>query len=337
MAPARLAGGMLLPGPSLGTRCSLRLLAVTLLLAAGLATSTCGGDSPSAPPPVTPAPTPPPAPPPPQPNRAPAVATPIFPVTLVRDQARTFDVTPYFSDPDGDALTYSVTSGDPLTVGASVTGNQITLTPLRDGTVTMTVTATDPGGLSASQTFTATVGDGNRRPMAVGNIPDQMLTPGGSPVTLDLSTSFSDPDGDQLGLGAASSDPGVVRVVVSGSELALTPVSVGTATVTVTATDPGGLSATQTFQVTVGANRAPVAIGVIPDQTLSLDGGPVTVSFAANFSDPDGDSLTFRGSLEDSGVVRVVISGFELTLIPEGVGSTTVTVTATDPGGLSTV
>ena len=308
--------------------------AIAVLLAAGLVTSTCGGDTPSAPPPSTPAPSPPP---PPQPNRPPVVATPVFPVSLVRDQPRTFDAAPYFSDPDGDALTYSVTSNDPLTVGVSVTGRQVTLTPLRDGTVTVTLTARDRGGLSASQTFTVTVGDGNRPPMAVGSIPDQRLTPGGSPVTLDLSASFADPDGDQLAF-AASDDSGVVRVVISGVELALIPVGVGTATVTVTATDPGALSATQTFRVTVGtANGEPAAIGVIPDQTLSLDGGPVTVSFAANFSDPDGDSLTFRGVSGNSEVVSVLVSGFELTLIPAGVGGTTVTVTATDPGGLSAV
>ena len=61
----------------------------------------------------------------------------------------------------------AATTSDPLTVGASVTGSEVTLTPLRGGTVT--VTATDPGRLSASQTFTATVGAGNRPSNAVGS------------------------------------------------------------------------------------------------------------------------------------------------------------------------
>ena len=138
---------------------SVRVLTFVLLLATGLVTGTCGGGSPSAPPPPTPAP--PPPPPPSQPNRPPVVAIPILPVTLVSDQVTTFDAALYFTDLDGDALIYSATTSDPLTVVVRVTGSEVTLTALRDGAVTVTLTAQDPGGLSRSQTFTATVGDGN--------------------------------------------------------------------------------------------------------------------------------------------------------------------------------
>ena len=264
------------------------------------------------------------------------MAIPILPVTVVRDQPRTFDVGVYFSDPDGDVLTYAATSSNPLIVVARVAGSEVTLTGLGDGAVTVTLTATDSGGLSASQTFTTTVGDGNRAPTAVGSIPDQTLRPGGSPVTLDVAASFSDPDGDQLTFQVSSSDSGIVRALVSESDLILVPVAAGTATVTVTATDPGGLSATLNFEVTVGtANRAPVAVGSIPDQTLTPGGSPVTLDVAASFSDPDGDELTFQATSSDPGVVRALISGTELILVPVAAGTATVTVTATDPGGLS--
>ena len=62
---------------------------------------------------------------------------------------------------------------------------------------------------------------------------------------------FNDPDGDPLTFTAASSRVNVVTVGVAGSIVTLTPVDNGTATVTVTARDPGGLSATQTIVVTV--------------------------------------------------------------------------------------
>ena len=257
-------------------------------------------------------------------------------MSLVRDQPTTFDAAPYFSDPDGDALTYSVTSNDPLTVGVSVTGSRVTLTPLRDGTVTVTLTARDPGGLSASQTFTVTVGTGNRPPMAVGSIPDQRMTLGGNPTTLDVAGNFTDPDGDDLTLQATSTDSGIVRAVVSETDLILIPVVDGTATVTVTATDPGGLSATQTFEVTVGTqNHSPTVAAEIPDQTLSSGGSAVPIGLAAVFSDPDGDELTFEATSTDSGIVRAVVSETDLILIPVADGAATVTVTATDPGGLS--
>ena len=53
---------------------------------------------------------------------------------------------------------------------------------------------------------------------------------------------------------------------VSGSHLTVTPVSEGTTTVTVTATDPGGLSAVRSFTVTVRRlfTDHPIVPGVTP-------------------------------------------------------------------------
>ena len=153
---------------------------------------------------------------------------------------------------------------------------------------------------------------------------------------MTLPTNFTDPDGDILTYTASSSDSGVVRALVSGGELTLVPVAAGSAGVTVAATDPGGLSTTRTFQVTVAAaNRQPVAIGSIPDQTLSLGEGPAEVGIGAHFSDPDGDSLIFQAISGDAGVVRAAVSGSDVILIAVGEGMATVTVTATDPGGLT--
>ena len=92
----------------------------------------------------------------------------------------------------------------------------------------------------------------NQRPAAVGTIPDQSLEQAGSATTLDVAHYFRDPDGDTLTYGASSSHASV-RVTRSGSELTLTPMSEGEAVITVTATDPDGLSATQRFRVTVAA------------------------------------------------------------------------------------
>ena len=74
------------------------------------------------------------------------------------------------------------------------------------------------------------------------------LTPGQN-VTISLADAFVD---DQtLAYEARSSNAGVVRASVDGDALTLTPVAEGTATVTVTARDPDGNAATQTFAVTV--------------------------------------------------------------------------------------
>ena len=107
----------------------------------------------------------------------------------------------------------------------------------------------------------------NLPPAASGTLPDRALTLPGT-LTVDVSSAFVDPDGDPLTYTVSSSAPQVVTVLAAGARVTLTAVGVGRATIRVTATDPGGLSATQAFTVTV-AMRAPftddpILAGVTP-------------------------------------------------------------------------
>ena len=70
-------------------------------------------------------------------------------------------------------------------------------------------------------------------------------------ATVDLSAHFEDADGDELAYSAFAGDAEIVRTVVEASMLTLTPTRRGTATVTVRATDAGGLSVLETFAVAV--------------------------------------------------------------------------------------
>ena len=97
---------------------------------------------------------------------------------------------------------------------------------------------------------------GNGSPAAIGALPDLTLASDGVAV-VDLSGALRDPDGDALTYRATSSAPAVATVALSGTTLTVTPVAAGTALVTVTATDPGGLSASQSFRVRVTAMTAP--------------------------------------------------------------------------------
>ena len=73
--------------------------------------------------------------------------------------AVTVDLTPYFTDVDGDALSYAAVSSDESAVTVAVAGATLTLSPVVTGTATVTVTASDPDGLTAVQTFGVSVGD----------------------------------------------------------------------------------------------------------------------------------------------------------------------------------
>ena len=82
-----------------------------------------------------------------------------------------------FVDPDGDALTYAVSSSAPSVVTVSAAGARVTLTAVSAGTATIRVTAMDPGGLSAAQAFTVSVSTG-----AAGGFTDDPIRPGVTPV-----------------------------------------------------------------------------------------------------------------------------------------------------------
>ena len=187
-------------------------------------------------------------------NRPPAVAGTLPDRSLVLGDMLDVDVAQPFTDPDGDRLSYDMSFSPRDVVTVEVAGGtRVTLTAVGVGTATIRVTATDPGGLSATLSFTVTVSAGNRPPESVGTLPPLTIEADEAAVTVDVAGRFRDPDGDRLTYGASSSRPAVAAVSVSGSRVTVTPRGPGSTTVTVTATDTGGSSrtATQSFSVTV--------------------------------------------------------------------------------------
>ena len=264
------------------------------------------------------------------PNRAPEARGEIPAATLEVGDTLTLDMSPYFSDPDGDTLTYAATASRAGIFDVAATGGTVTLEALARGAATITVTATDPGGLSATQSFTATVP--NRAPEARDEIPAATLEVGDT-LMLEMSPYFSDPDGDTLTYAATASRAGIFDVAATGGAVTLEALARGAATIAVTATDPGGLAASQSFTATV-ANRAPEARDEIPAATLEV-GDTLTLEMSPYFSDPDGDTLTYAATASQAGVFDVAATGGTIALEALARGAATITVTATDPGGLA--
>ena len=95
----------------------------------------------------------PPAPEPPA-NRAPEVRGSIPDQALTPGgPAATVDVANNFADPDGDALSYAVSSSNGGVAAASISGTVVTVQPVALGTAMVTVTARDADGLTASLSF----------------------------------------------------------------------------------------------------------------------------------------------------------------------------------------
>lgn len=265
------------------------------------------------------------------PNRPPNAVGAIDDRELMVGDYAVVDVAGLFSEPDGQPLRYSA-AADPNRLAVSMEGTVVTVVAVAKGTVEVTVTATDPGGLAARLTFRVTVP--NRPPVAVDSIAAREVMVEHAD-TVDVSPFFSDSDGDPLVYTADVSEGGVVWATVSGSTVTVTGLAKGEAVVTITATDDEGLTAEQSFAVTV-PNRPPVATDTIPSRMIYKNQAD-TLDLAAWFADPDGDPLTWAAEVADARVVALDLTESVATLIvtPLAEGETVVTVTATDPEGLS--
>ena len=205
-----------------------------------------------------------------QANRAPGAVGTMPEQVITPGVEITIEVSPYFSDPDGDNLTYSVDSSS-LFNQLSVSGSTVTMRNdfLLCEPTTVTVTAQDDGGLEATQQFT--VRRSNSPPMvSSGTFPAQTIDVGES-SPLYMGNWFSDPDtcDSMLTYTAVSSDASRVTASASGNTVTIAGVSAGNAAVTVTAQDTGGLEATLDIQVTVTA-------------TASKPGAPTGLTATAN-------------------------------------------------------
>ena len=84
----------------------------------------------------------------------------------------------------------------------------------------------------------------DRSPRATGTIPPQSVVVGGT-ITVNMLAYFTDPDGDDLTYAAESSNAAVGAVQVEDSLVSVSALASGVAVITVTASDPSGLSARQ--------------------------------------------------------------------------------------------
>ncbi len=173
-------------------------------------------------------------------------------------------------DVEGDELHIESVTTPAHGAALIASGGGVLYTPEADwhGTDRFAYAVADGNGGRATAEVVVEVVSVNDAPEAVGAMPDLSLDEGGEVVVLDLTPYFEDRDGDTLTCNAASSDPAVVAVVVAGSMLRVTPVGYGETSVEVTATDPGGLDARQTFRVGTSDRM----VRTVLDETLAAMG-----------------------------------------------------------------
>ena len=155
--------------------------------------------------------------------------------------------------PDSDALVYHPASGEVVITGRNAPA----------GTYTAVFTATNDFDLTAEATLQYTLLP-NHAPVVSGKQEDLVL----DGVTT-LTPAFRDDDGETLTLKVVSANTGIVQTTVSGSsKIQLTPVGNGITTVTVTATDALGASASFSFRVAVRTSSKQIDVYPVPATTV---------------------------------------------------------------------
>ncbi len=255
-------------------------------------------------------------------NLPPAVET-IFPQTLGAGDS--LDVLYAAVDPEGDALTPTVSVDNPSVVTAAISApGTIRLTGVSAGSATVTLSVTDGKNPPVTMPFTVTVVA--NAPPSVAPIGPQALGPG---EARDVPYAASDPEGDPLTATASSDNPGVVAAAVNvPGAITLSAVGAGAATVTLSVSDGVNAAVTTSFAVTVSAPNMPPSVAPIGPQALG-PGEARDVPYAA--SDPEGDPLTATASSDNPGVVAAAVNAPGLiTLNAVGAGAATVTLSVSD-------
>lgn len=181
-----------------------------------------------------------------------------------------------FADPDVDQdLVVFVSELPP---GLEFRHGTISGTPEETGTFTIEVVASDPGGLTATDSFELVVTDDpvdpdtppNSPPVVAMPLEDQGARVGEAFAFVIPDMAFIDPDPDtELSFTASALPPGLA---FEDDRIVGTPSQPGSRDVTITATDEEGLAVTDTFTITV----EPGGVGG-PGDVLLPAGGTVTL------------------------------------------------------------
>jgi hypothetical protein len=198
------------------------------------------------------------------------------------------------------------------------------------------------------------IGNGALAPVVAAQTASQTLRYAASFSFALPSGTFTDPQGQKLTYAATLSTGGALPSWLSFNATTLTfsgvaPTSGASFTVALTATDAGGLSSSDQFNVLLTTPLAPKIAVQTANQTVTA-AKSFSIALAANtFTDPQGEALTYSASLGNGSALPSWLSFNAKTETFSGVAPTptsgangvassyTLDVKATDAGGAATI
>ena len=239
-----------------------------------------------------------------------------------------------------------------ITIGGSGASRTVSITPAanQSGTATITLTVSDEGNATASDTFVLTVGGSNVAP-TISDVGDQ-ATNEDTAVNVTLTIGDAETSAGSLSLSGSSSNTTLVptsNITFGGSgasrTVSITPVSnqSGTATITLTVSD-GIASVSDTFLVTVAAVNDAPTISDVTNKSVDEDGSLSATAFTVSDVETAAGSLTVTATSSNTTLVptnNISLSGsggdrlVSITPAANQSGTTTITLTVSDGSAIA--
>ena len=231
-----------------------------------------------------------------------------------------------FTDPEGDILKLTFTTGGDMAIAVTFENDTLTLSEMGIGVDTVYLTVNDEieETVQVMDAFLVTI-ESNAPPRVANPLPDLTLEEGFGTHALAISKVFEDKNPLLFSVRVASRE--VLGAAVNGNTLILTEVDTGMTNVIVRASD-GALATKDTFLVTINPNTPPRLANPLPDLTLEKGFGTHALAISNTFEDEQ--PLLFSVRVVSAEVLGAAVNGNTLILIEVDTGSTNVIVTASD-------
>ena len=158
--------------------------------------------------------------------------------------------------------------------------------------------------------------------------------------TVKYYMNIADPDGNPFEVTAETGSPAATLIAENAGgkfsiEVNGAKASAGTYKAVITAKDALGMSSTATFTYTILENHAPQQVKPYEDIFLTKVGESFSLNLDEYVSDEDGEDLNFTITSEHNDLLYFTKNGNNLKATALAVGTTSVTITATDGLGES--